>query len=135
MSGIPAVTAVLQETPFIVFFTDDLGHAWSADEPVDVGGGATAPSPERLILSSLGACTAITLRMVATRRQLPLTGVRVELQMNPEGKPAAGTDIRRRIHLAGELSDEQREQLLKVANACPMHKLLTGEVRIDTGLA
>ena len=73
--------------------------------------------------------------MVAVRRQLPLTGVRVELRLNPDGKPAAGNDIHRTIHLDGDLTSEQREQLLKIANACPMHKLLTGEVRIQTDLA
>lgn len=135
MPKIPSVTALLQATPYIVSFTDDLGHAWCADEPPEAGGGNTAPSPDRLILSGLGACTAITLQMVAARRQLPLTGVRVELQLNPEGKPAAGNDIRRTIHLTGELNEDQRAQLLKVANACPMHKLLTGEVRIQTDLA
>lgn len=134
MSGIPTVTAVLQDIPYVVSCTDDLGHNWTADEPVEVGGGDTAPAPDRLILSSLGACTAITLRMVAARRKLPLAGVRVELRLNPGGKPAAGNDIHRTIHLDGDLNDEQREQLLKIANACPMHKLLTGEVRIQTEL-
>lgn len=135
MSEIPTVNAVLQDTAYIVSFTDDLGNTWSADEPTGVGGGNTAPSPDRLILSGLGACTAITLQMVAARRQMPLTGVQVELQLNPDGKPARGNDIRRTVHLDGNLSDEQREQLLKIANACPMHKLLTGEVRIQTDLA
>lgn len=130
----PTVTAKLEEAPYVVSFADDLGHTWTADEPLEVGGGNTAPTPERLILASLGACTAITLKMVATRRQLPLTGIEVELQLNPDGKPAAGNDIVRRITVKGDLSDEQRAQLLKAANACPIHKLLTGEIRIQTEL-
>ncbi|TAH44038.1 MAG: OsmC family peroxiredoxin [Betaproteobacteria bacterium] len=134
MPAIPTVKATLQPTPYIVSFADDLGHVWSADEPVDVGGGNTAPTPERLILASLGACTAITLKMVATRRQWPLTGVEVELQLNPAGAPDAGNDIVRVIRLDGELDDEQRAQLLRIANVCPMHKLLTGEIRVDTRL-
>lgn len=134
MSGTPAVTAVLQETPYLVQLSDDLGHTWSADEPLEVGGGNVGPAPERLILGSLGACTAITVKMVAARRNWPLTGIRVELQLNPDGKPESGNDIVRRVFLEGELSDEQRAQLLKIANACPMHKLLTGEVRIHTDL-
>lgn len=130
----PTVKATLEETPYIVSFADDLGHTWTADEPLEVGGGNTAPTPERLILASLGACTAITLKMVATRRQLPLTGIAVELRLNPDGKPEAGNDIVRRITVKGDLSDEQQAQLLKVANACPIHKLLTSEIRIQTEL-
>lgn len=135
MPTTPTVNATLEDAPYVVTLTDDLGHTWTADEPTEVGGGDTAPAPDRLILASLGACSAITLKMVAVRRQLPLTGVRVELRLNPDGKPAAGNDIHRTIHLDGDLTSEQREQLLKIANACPMHKLLTGEVRIQTDLA
>lgn len=135
MSSIPSVKTVLEETPYLVSFTDDFGHTWSADEPEELGGGNTATTPDRLILASLGACTAITLKMVATRRQLPLTGVQVEVRLNPDGKPeAGGNDLVREIVLQGALNDEQRAQLLKAANACPMHKLLTGEVRIHTEL-
>ena len=134
MPATPFVKTVLGDTPYIVFFSDDLGHTWTADEPTEVGGGNTATSPDRLILAGLGACTAITLRMVAARRQIPLTGVEVELRLNPDGKPGAGNDIVRKILLLGELSDDERAQLLKVANACPMHKLLTGEIRVHTEL-
>ena len=134
MPATPFVKTVLGDTPYIVSFSDDLGHTWSADEPTEVGGGNTATSPDRLILAGLGACTAITLRMVAARRQIPLAGVEVELQLNPDGKPEAGNDIVRKILLQGELSDAERAQLLKVANTCPMHKLLTGEIRVHTEL-
>lgn len=134
MSSISKVTASLRATPYLVALHDDLGHAWSADEPEEVGGGNAAPDPTRLMLASLSACTAITLRMVAARRHWPLADVRVELELNPDGKPASGNDIVRRIRLEGELNDEQRAQLLKVAEACPMHKLLTGEVRVATAL-
>jgi len=134
MSNTPYVKATLEEIPYLVTFTDDLGHEWTADEPAEVGGGNTAPTPDRLILASLGACTAITIKMLASRRQIPLTGVQVELQLNPDDKPQAGNDIARRIILQGDLDEAQRAQLLKAANACPMHKLLTGEIRIHTEL-
>ncbi len=134
MSAIPTVKAVLEDAQYVVIFTDDLGHTWQADEPTDVGGGNTAPTPDRLILSGLGACTAITLKMVAVRRQIPLTGIQVNLQLNPNGRPESGIDIVRHITLQGDITDEQKAVLLKAANACPMHKLLTGEVRINTAL-
>ncbi|MDC8783857.1 OsmC family protein [Roseateles koreensis] len=136
MPNISRVTATLPvSTNYLVTLEDDLGHAWSADEPIDVGGANAAPDPTRLMLASLGACTAITLRMVAVRRQWPLADIHVTLELNPNGKPASGNDIVRRIRLEGELNEEQRAQLLKISNACPMHKLLTGEVRVDSSIA
>jgi putative redox protein len=120
--------------PYTVTLGDDAGHVWLADEPLDAGGGDTGPTPEQLLLSALGACTCITLRMYAARKQWPLEGIQVELQFNPDGKPDAGTDIARAIALQGPLSGEQRERLLQIANACPIHKVLTSEVRIATKL-
>ncbi|MBW8809614.1 MAG: OsmC family protein [Lysobacter sp.] len=131
---VPGVHAASAAAPYRVDLRDDLGHRWQADEPADLGGGDTGPSPERLLLSSLGACTVITVRMYAARKQWPLSDVQVELQFNPDGKPEAGTELTRVVSLLGGLSDEQRERLLQIANACPIHKVLTGEVRIATSL-
>jgi putative redox protein len=129
-----AVTAVLGETPYVVTLSDGT-HEWLADEPVEAGGGSRGPSPHHLVLSGLGACTAITLRMYATRKGWPLARVTVELQLNPDGAPATGgSEIRRRITLQGDLTAEQRERLLQVANACPVAKTLGGEIHTTTSL-
>ena len=134
MSGTATVTAVLGDTPYLVTLSDDLGHVWRADEPADLGGANVGPAPDRLLLGSLAACTAITLKMVAARKAWPLAGLRVELALNPEGKPAAGSDITLQLVLEGDLDEVQRAELLRIATRCPMHRLLTGEVRIHTRL-
>jgi len=134
MSKTAAVTVVNGETPYVVTLSDGT-HQWLADEPPEAGGGNRGPSPHQLVLSGLGACTAITLRIYAERKRWPLTGVTVELQFNPDGPPAGGgSDIRRRITLRGDLTGEQRERLLQIANACPVNRTLLGEIRTTTSL-
>ncbi len=134
MADVTRVRAESTATDYIVELSDPSGHRWQADEPVKLGGGDTAPDPMQLALSALGACTAITLKMYAARKQWPLDDVMVDVQLNPDGKPAAGNDIRRRLTVKGDLDEAQRARLLQIANACPVHKLLAGEIRIDTAL-
>ena len=77
-------------------------HHLVADEPVDLGGGDTGPAPDELVLGALGACTAITLRMYAERKQWPLESVEVSLDFESRTKEKAV--IRRTVHLGGPLS-------------------------------
>ncbi len=120
-------------------------HRLTADEPADVPGGTdTGPTPYDLVLGGLGACTSMTLRLYAERKKWPLEGVRVALRhshvyaedcadcTDPSKKLGL---IERDIEMLGALDDEQRARLLEIADKCPVHKTLTGPIRITTRLA
>ncbi|KMQ78756.1 Pirin-related protein [Candidatus Burkholderia pumila] len=121
------VIAISSEANFQVRL-DGGTHEWIA-EPESLGGGNKGPEPASLLLASLGACTNITLRMYAKRKAWPLQAVGVQVSMK---SAAEGTVIDRHITITGPLDDEQRERLLQIANACAMHKVLSGAIRIDS---
>jgi putative redox protein len=104
-------------------------HQLRADEPEDKGGGDTGPSPHEILLSALGACTASTLRIYARRKGWPLTDAIVQLTAGHEDGRYV---INRQVHLEGTLELDQRTRLLEIADRCPVHRTLTGEIVINT---
>jgi putative redox protein len=119
-------------------------HALTADEPVAAGGKDGGPNPYELLLMSLGACTAMTLRLYAKRKVWPLEDVIVRLRHTKihaddcagcDTKPAQVDRIERSIELVGSLDPSQRSRLLQIAEMCPVHRTLTGTIDIKTTLA
>ncbi|HEY1990876.1 MAG TPA: bifunctional alpha/beta hydrolase/OsmC family protein [Gammaproteobacteria bacterium] len=119
-------------------------HHLTGDEPRDSGGTDAGPDPYGLLTAALGACTAITLRMYADRKQLPMKGLQVRLTHDKvyaqdasdcaEGKQVKMDRFTRELELDGDLSDEQRRRLLEIANKCPVHNTLEHKSEIETRL-
>lgn len=118
-------------------------HALMADEPTDVGGLDTGPSPYDFLLAGLGACTAMTLRLYAERKGLSLRRVRVGLDHGKihaadcadcETREGKVDEIVRTIVLEGELDAQSRARLIEIADKCPVHRTLHSEIKIRTKL-
>ena len=116
-------------------------HHMIADEPVSFGGTDRGPTPYEFLLAGLGACTAMTLRVYADRKQWPLEAAMVEMRSGRSHeqdcekceteKVSIGT-IERRITLEGPLTDEQRDRILQIAERCPVKQTLERGIKVVT---
>ena len=122
-------------------YSDD--HRWLADEPKRMGGDNLGPDPYEHLLAALGTCTSMTIRMYANRKSWPLTDVVIDLSHDrihakdceecedlPEGSMLE--ILARRIRLEGDLDAEQRQRLMEIADRCPVHRTLEGQLEIRT---
>jgi putative redox protein len=110
-------------------------HIAGADEPERLGGHDTGMSPYELLMASLGACTSMTIRMYADRKQWKLAKVSVSLRHLREAGEAGPVDrFERRIALEGDLTVEQRDGLLRIAEKCPVSQTLSRASRVVSSL-
>ena len=116
-------------------------HILIADEPEKAGGNDKGPNPYGLLLAGLGACTSMTLRMYAARKDIPLRSIAVHLThekvynddlVNCAAQDAKLDLIHRTVHVTGELTPEQIDDLARIVDMCPVHKTLSPPSVIKT---
>jgi len=115
----------------LTFTVTDGHHTILTDVSEKEGGNDQGIDPHHLLEASLAACTGITLQMYANRKQWQLEGADVEVKILSEGEE---TVISRKIKLNGALDADQRQRLLEIANRCPLHRILTRPITIQTDL-
>lgn len=120
------------------------GHALVADEPASVGGTDAGPSPYDLLSAALAACTSMTLKMYASHKKIDLDSATVRVRHGKvhakdckdcESSEGRVDQFERELVLTGDLTQEQRQRMLEIADRCPVHRTLHGEVKVRTALA
>ena len=109
--------------------TGDLHYV--SDAEVSKGGNGTGPSPHEFLGAALAACTSMTLKMYSERKSIQLQNAIVTVDIERHDDVEIFT---RHIELVGDLDDEQRARMLEIAQRCPIHKALAGEIQIKTQL-
>lgn len=125
------ISSIIHEQSFKTVIRSER-HEWIADEPTSLGGKDSGPSPFDYLLSSLGSCIAITLRMYAERKGLSVRSIRVDLSMDSRRENGkAVTTIYKNIDIDGDLTPEQHDRMLEIAEKCPIHAMLTGDIKVE----
>lgn len=116
---------------YLIAIQSPTGNIIMADEPKEKGGNDKGFSPKEILASALAACTSATVRIYCDRKEWSLKNVHIDIELiEEEGK----TIFKRQLRFEGNLDDSQRQRLLNVANACPIHKILTHAITVDTNL-
>lgn len=103
-----------------------------SDEPTDLGGGDTGLNPFELLASALATCTAATLRMYLNMKKWEVDEIVVQVEMEDD-KPNQVANFKREVQfIGGTLDEAQKKRLLTIAEKCPVHRIITGNVNIET---
>ena len=129
-----SITTSIKKELYRMEIESPSGNVVIADEPLESGGQDLGFSPKELLISALGTCTSATLRMYADRKGWDLQEVKIEVDLDRDEK-GTKTIFNCKIQLFGELDEEQRARLLTIAKACPVHKILTHPIEINTEFA
>ena len=104
-------------------------HRLLTDVSPEFGGEGSGPEPHDLLAAALAACTTLTVNLYAKRKGYQLDEVQVSIKHGQEGAAYA---LHRNIRYVGALSEEEKQRLTDIANKCPVHKTLSGQIQITT---
>jgi putative redox protein len=111
-------------------------HEIAVDESPEMGGEDSGPSAHDLYDAALGACKALTVLWYANRKHIPVQGIEVRVTRDSTDERAGIYRLSTELALTGDLTDANRDDLLRVAQKCPVHKLMTEvKTEIQTSLA
>jgi putative redox protein len=125
------ITSSIKRENYKIEIKSSTGNVVIADEPTEMGGKNLGFSPKELLASALAACTSATVKMYADRKEWDLQEVKIAIELEfiaNENK----TIINRKLEFLGNLDDTQKNRLLAVANACPVHKMLSNPIEINS---
>ena len=125
----PKVNAVIKKELYKIEITSPTGNLVIADEPVSNGGQDTGLSPKELLAAALSACTMATLRMYVDKKGWDLAEIKVETELLLE---EGQSTFKRKLQFTGPVTEEQKNRLIAVANACPVHKILSQPMAFKT---
>lgn len=122
------VTANLGELPYKTILSNGRTEI-IADEPLSVGGGDIGPAPRELLCMSLAACTSVTLRMYSNQKKWDLGEIQVDVELENR---ESDTVFYRKIMFGKTITEEMQSRLLLVADKCPVHKILSKAIKIES---
>lgn len=111
--------------------TDD--HHFIADEPVNLGGSDLGPNPGELLSAALAACTSITVKMYAERKEWNLEEVIVEVDYERDAKTNT-TKFIKKVELIGDLTEDEKQKLYEISARCPIHRILENPIELESEL-
>lgn len=127
------ISSRIKNELYRIEITSPTGNTIIADEPLDKGGKDTGFSPKELLAAALAACTSATVKMYADKKNWSLEEVKIDVDLE-RNEAENKTVISRKIQFIGPLDADQKKRLLAVANACPVHKILSNPVEINTSV-
>ena len=132
MKTAPASTVILTHKNYLAE-AQMRNHFAVIDEPLEAGGGDSAPTPMEYLLTAIGGCVSITLRMYAERKGWDLGKITVNVKLETvETENGMEKKILEEIHFEKEITSDQHKRLQNIAGKCPVVKLVKGETLIES---